>query len=47
MTANKERMFWYTNSEWYRLNSNKEIELTEKAPKEAIESFEKWKNNKK
>lgn len=45
MTANKERMFWHSNPDWYIINQDGHFELTEKAPKKAIESFNKWKNN--
>ncbi|MBQ8515629.1 MAG: hypothetical protein IJ496_09555 [Ruminococcus sp.] len=46
MTANTETMLWRTNKEWYTLNEKtRKIELTDKAPKEAVESFKKWKEN--
>lgn len=34
-------MYWKQNPEWYRFNKEKDqFELTEKAPKEARDSFE-------
>lgn len=43
MTANKERLFWMSNPEWYKLNYEQDCyELTDKAPEEAIKSFELW-----
>ena len=39
MTISKKRTFWESNSEWYRINEKGEYELTDKAPKEARESF--------
>ena len=33
ITAKKEFMYWRTNKEWYRINSEKDcFELTDKAP---------------
>ena len=44
MIANKEISFWKTNKEWYRINKDLgRFEINESAPKEAKESFEKWK----
>lgn len=49
MTTNTEPMFWKTNKEWYRYNSEKEgheitcYELTDKAPERARKSFEMYK----
>ena len=44
MTANKERMYWNSNKEWWFYNKEtKQIEPTEKAPPEAVESLKKWK----
>ena len=40
MTANKENVYWKTNKEWYRINSDGEYELTEAAPARACRSFE-------
>lgn len=41
MTAKKEFMYWRTNKEWYRINSEKDcFELTDKAPERARKSFE-------
>ncbi len=43
MTANKELMYWHSNKEWWFYNKKtQKIELTEKAPQRAIESFKKW-----
>lgn len=39
MTVNKERLYWYTNPEWYRWNDDG-IELTDKATERAKKSFE-------
>lgn len=48
MTANKETLYWHTNKEWYTVNVKTGcFELTDKAPKMAIDSFEKWKNGNK
>ena len=48
MTANRERMYWHSNKEWWFYNDKTEkIELTEKAPPEAVESFKKWRESKK
>ncbi len=41
MTANKEALYWKTNKDWYRINSEKGCyELTDKAPERAKKSFE-------
>ena len=41
ITAKKEFMYWRTNKEWYRTNSEKDcFELTDKAPERARKSFE-------
>jgi len=41
MTAKKEFMYWRTNKEWYKINSEKDcFELTDKAPERARKSFE-------
>lgn len=43
MTMDSSSMYWQTNDEWFRINKNKDCyELTEKAPPEAIESFNKY-----
>ena len=48
MTANRERMYWHSNKEWWFYNDKTEkIELTEKAPPEDVESFKKWRESKK
>lgn len=48
MTANKERMYWNSNKEWWFYNEKTgKIELTEKAPPEAVESFKKWREPRK
>ena len=39
MTLSNKCFFWRTNPEWSRINEKGEFELTEKAPKEAQESF--------
>ncbi len=41
-TASKERSFWKSNPEWYKINEIGDFELTDKAPPEAVESFRKW-----
>lgn len=46
MTANKESVYWKTNKEWYRINSEGRYELTEKAPERAIKSFELYTSKK-
>ena len=44
MTVNKEISFWKTNKDWYRINKEfGRFEIKETAPKEAKESFAKWK----
>lgn len=44
MTANREMMYWHSNKEWYRVNTEKDCyELTDKAPQRAVESFEMYK----
>lgn len=44
MSANQEPMYWRTNKDWYRVNREKDcFELTDKAPKRAIQSFEMYK----
>ena len=41
MTAKREFMYWRTNKEWYRINSEKDcFELTDKATERARKSFE-------
>jgi len=40
MTANKESVYWKTNKEWYRVNSEGRFELTELATERAKKSFE-------
>ena len=44
MRIDREKLkasYWHSNEEWYRFNYDKqEFELTDKAPKEAQESFE-------
>lgn len=41
MTGNKESLYWKSNTEWYRVNKEKDCyELTEKAPERARKSFE-------
>ena len=41
MTSDKERLYWKTNKEWYRINREKDcFELTEKAPLRAQKSFD-------
>ena len=41
-TASKERSYWKTNKDWYRVNDKGEYELTENAPPEAVDSFKAW-----
>lgn len=37
-------LFWHNNPEWYVYDEETDMfSLTEKAPQEAIESFELWK----
>ena len=43
MRRNPDPFFWLNNPEWYRLLPAGGYEMTEKAPKEAVASFEKWK----
>lgn len=44
MTMSKKALFWKSNPEWYRVNpKTKDYEMTSKAPKEAVKSFEEWK----
>ena len=44
MTADREVMYWQRNSEWYKINEEKEcFELTDKATERAIKSFEMYK----
>lgn len=44
MTARREFMYWRTNKEWYRINSEKDcFELTDKASERARRSFELYK----
>lgn len=44
MIANKEISFWMSNDDWYHINEDLDrFEINESAPKEAKESFEKWK----
>lgn len=44
MTANTEPLYWRTNKEWYRINTEKDcFELTDKAPERAKRSFEMYK----
>ena len=44
VTTNRFFVFWKTNKEWYRFNVEKDqFELTDKAPMEAVESFELYK----
>lgn len=41
---NKDAMFWMTNDDWYIIDKkNNQFVLTDKAPKEAYRSFEKYK----
>ena len=48
MTADKDLFLWKTNKDWYRFNEETgDFELTDKAPKEAIESFKKLKEREK
>ncbi|MGN0536605.1 MAG: hypothetical protein ACI4M3_01340 [Acutalibacteraceae bacterium] len=35
-------LYWKTNPEWYDYDENEKEYLTDKAPKEAKESFEKY-----
>ena len=43
MTTSKKALFWRSNPDWYRVNAAGNIEMTEKAPVEAVKSFEDWK----
>lgn len=43
MRRNPEPFYWRNNPEWYRITPKGNYEMTEKAPKEAIKSFEAWK----
>lgn len=48
MTASKEAMFWASNPEWFRINTETDqFELTDAAPERARVSFDMWKNPKK
>jgi hypothetical protein len=38
-----ELRFWRKNKEWYGIKPNGEFYLKDKAPKEAVESFKKFK----
>jgi hypothetical protein len=43
MLANvNEYLYWKTNSDWYDYDENENVYLTNKAPKEAIQSFKKY-----
>lgn len=44
MRRDPEQFYWRNNPEWYRVTSDGDYEMTEKAPAEAIKSFEDWKN---
>ena len=41
-TASKERSYWTTNKNWFRVNENGEYELTNEATPRAVESFKAW-----
>ena len=42
-TADRSRIYWMENEEWYRINHEKDcFELTDKAPREAHISFRLW-----
>ena len=43
----RELLVWRTNSEWFTFDAHDGFALTDKAPKEARESFEKWKEYRK
>ncbi len=43
MTMSKERLYWKSNKEWYRINEEGKYELTEKATERAKKSFELYK----
>lgn len=43
MTMSKKAIYWKSNPEWYRVNEVGDYEMTDKAPVEAIKSFEAWK----
>jgi hypothetical protein len=37
----RESLYWQTDESWYRINEEEDrYELTDKAPKRAVESFE-------
>ena len=38
----REYLYWFTNSEWYDYDENEKPYLTDKAPKEARESFKRY-----
>lgn len=42
MTADKERLYWHTNKEWWYIGEDNEYHLTDKAPERAVKSFELW-----
>lgn len=42
MRRNPEPFYWLNNPAWYRMTEDG-CEMTEEAPKEAVETFEKWK----
>lgn len=43
MTADKNLFLWNQNDEWWDYDKDGNVFLTKKAPKEAIESYEKFK----
>ena len=43
MKRNSERLYWMTNENWYRINTQKGcFELTDEAPERAKRSFAMW-----
>lgn len=43
MKRNSERLYWMTNKNWYRINTQKDcFELTDEAPDRAKRSFAMW-----
>lgn len=42
MTIDKSIVYWKTNEEWYTVDKDGHVTLTDKATPEAIESFEKY-----
>lgn len=43
MTTSKKALYWRSDPTWFRVNADGDFEMTDKAPEEAIKSFEAWK----